>query len=301
MTSWEYSMDILSIPYQVWLSQLVLGLINGSFYAMLSLGLTLIFGLLHIVNFAHGALFMLGAFGAWMSLNWLGLDYGWSLLLVPIIVGGIGMLMEFTLIRRIRDLNHLYGLLLTYGLAIILEGALISEFGLAGRPYPTPPMFVGLIDAGFMYIPIYRAWVVAVSLTICVVVWVLIEKTRVGAVLRAATENGKLVQAFGVNVPLVMTLTFGVGAALAALAGVLAAPITQLSPVMGANLIIIVFAVVVIGGVGSIAGSVVAGLGLGVIEGLTKVVYPQGSSMVIFVIMAIILLTRPAGLFGKET
>jgi len=294
-------MDILSIPYQVWLSQLVLGLINGSFYAMLSLGLTLIFGLLHIVNFAHGALFMLGAFGAWMSLNWLGLDYGWSLLLVPIIVGGIGMLMEFTLIRRIRDLNHLYGLLLTYGLAIILEGALISEFGLAGRPYPTPPMFVGLIDAGFMYIPIYRAWVVAVSLTICVVVWVLIEKTRVGAVLRAATENGKLVQAFGVNVPLVMTLTFGVGAALAALAGVLAAPITQLSPVMGANLIIIVFAVVVIGGVGSIAGSVVAGLGLGVIEGLTKVVYPQGSSMVIFVIMAIILLTRPAGLFGKET
>ena len=293
-------MEIFGIPHQAFLGQLMLGLVNGAFYAMLSLGLAVIFGLLDIVNFAHGALYMLGAFVAWLLLDWLGINYWLALVLAPLLVGALGMLIERLLIQRLYRLDPLYGLLLTFGLSLILEGLLRERFGVSGQSYPVPELLQGATNLGFMTLPNYRAWVVAASLVVCLGTWFLIERTRLGAYLRAGTENAKLVQAFGVNVPLMVMLTYGAGAALAALAGVLAAPIVQVTPLMGSNLIIVVFAVVVIGGMGSILGSVVTGLGLGVVEGLTRVFYPEASSVVVFVIMAIVLVHRPAGLFGKE-
>ncbi|MDH4377103.1 MAG: branched-chain amino acid ABC transporter permease [Ramlibacter sp.] len=293
-------MEIFGIPHQAFLGQLMLGLVNGAFYAMLSLGLAVIFGLLDIVNFAHGALYMLGAFVAWLLLDWLGINYWLALVLAPLLVGALGMLIERLLIQRLYGLDPLYGLLLTFGLSLILEGLLRERFGVSGQSYPVPELLQGATNLGFMTLPNYRAWVVVASLVVCLGTWFLIERTRLGAYLRAGTENAKLVQAFGVNVPLMVMLTYGAGAALAALAGVLAAPIVQVTPLMGSNLIIVVFAVVVIGGMGSILGSVVTGLGLGVVEGLTRVFYPEASSVVVFVIMAIVLVHRPAGLFGKE-
>jgi len=292
--------ELFGIPTQALLGQLLLGLVNGSFYAMLSLGLAVIFGLLNIVNFAHGAMYMVGAFVAWMALEYFGLNYWWSLALAPLIVGAFGMLVERLLLRWLYRLDHLYGLLLTFGLALILEGTYRFFFGVSGQPYPVPDALMGATDLGFMILPNYRAWVVLASLLVCLVTWYVIERTRLGAYLRAATENPRLVQAFGVNVPLLLTLTYGFGVALAAFAGVLAAPIIQVTPLMGSNLIITVFAVVVIGGMGSILGSIFTGLGLGVIEGLTKVFYPEASATVVFLIMAIVLLLRPAGLFGRE-
>ncbi len=280
--------------------QILIGLINGSFYAMLSLGLAVIFGLLRVINFAHGAQYMLGAFAAYLLLTYAGIGYWPSLVLAPLIVGAIAMVIERLMLRRLYGIDPLYGLLLTFGLALILEGAFRYWFGAAGSPYAAPEQLTGAVNLGFMFMPIYRGWVVVASLFVCIGTWLLIEKTRLGAYLRAATENATLVQAFGVNVPLLLTLTYGLGAALAALAGVLAAPIYQVSPLMGSNLIIIVFAVVVVGGMGSILGAIVTGYMLGVLEGLTKVFYPQASSIVIFVIMAIVLLVRPAGLFGRE-
>jgi branched-chain amino acid transport system permease protein len=293
-------MEIFGIPHQAFLGQLMLGLVNGAFYAMLSLGLAVIFGLLDIVNFAHGALYMLGAFVAWLLLDWLGINYWLALVLAPLLVGALGVLIERLLIQRLYGLDPLYGLLLTFGLSLILEGLLRERFGVSGQSYPVPELLQGATNLGFMTLPNYRAWVVVASLVVCLGTWFLIERTRLGAYLRAGTENAKLVQAFGVNVPLMVMLTYGAGAALAALAGVLAAPIVQVTPLMGSNLIIVVFAVVVIGGMGSILGSVVTGLGLGVVEGLTRVFYPEASSVVVFVIMAIVLVHRPAGLFGKE-
>jgi branched-chain amino acid transport system permease protein len=293
-------MEIFGIPHQAFLGQLMLGLVNGAFYAMLSLGLAVIFGLLDIVNFAHGALYMLGAFVAWLLLDWLEINYWLALVLAPLLVGALGMLIERLLIQRLYGLDPLYGLLLTFGLSLILEGLLRERFGVSGQSYPVPELLQGATNLGFMTLPNYRAWVVVASLVVCLGTWFLIERTRLGAYLRAGTENAKLVQAFGVNVPLMVMLTYGAGAALAALAGVLAAPIVQVTPLMGSNLIIVVFAVVVIGGMGSILGSVVTGLGLGVVEGLTRVFYPEASSVVVFVIMAIVLVHRPAGLFGKE-
>jgi branched-chain amino acid transport system permease protein len=292
--------DILGIPLQALLGQLLLGLVNGSFYAVLSLGLAVIFGLLNIVNFAHGALYMLGAFVAWMALEYLGLGYWWSLALAPLIVGAFGILIERLLLRWLYKLDHLYGLLLTFGVALIIEGVFRYYFGVSGQPYPVPDALAGATDVGFMVLPNYRAWVVLASLLVCLATWYVIERTRLGATLRAATENARLVQAFGVNVPVLVMLTYGFGVALAAFAGVLAAPVIQVTPLMGSNLIITVFAVVVIGGMGSILGSIFTGLGLGVIEGLTRVFYPEASATVVFVIMAIVLLVRPAGLFGRE-
>lgn len=291
--------ELLGIPPQALFGQLLLGLINGSFYAILSLGLAVIFGLLNIINFAHGALYMMGAFVAWMLLNYLGLGYWWALILAPVIVGGIGIVIERTMLHRLYKLDHLYGLLLTFGLALIFQGLLRNQYGISGMPYSIPPQLSGGQNLGFMFLPNYRAWVVVASLVVCLGTWYMIEKTRLGAYLRAATENPTLVGAFGLNVPLMITLTYGFGVALAAFAGVLAAPIYSLNPNMGADLIIVVFAVVVIGGMGSIMGSIVTGFGLGLIEGLTKVFYPQGASVVIFVIMAIVLLVKPAGLFGR--
>jgi branched-chain amino acid transport system permease protein len=291
---------IFGIPTPALYGQILIGLINGSFYAMLSLGLAVIFGLLRVINFAHGAQYMLGAFAAYLLLTYGGIGYWPSLVLAPIIVGAIAMLIERLMLRRLYGIDPLYGLLLTFGLALILEGAFRYWFGAAGSPYAAPEQLTGAVNLGFMFMPIYRGWVVIASLFVCIGTWLLIEKTRLGAYLRAATENATLVQAFGVNVPLLLTLTYGLGAALAAFAGVLAAPIYQVSPLMGTNLIIIVFAVVVVGGMGSILGAVVTGYMLGVLEGLTKVFYPQASSIVIFVIMAIVLLVRPAGLFGRE-
>ncbi len=290
---------ILGYPAPLMFGQLLLGLINGAFYALLSLGLAVIFGMLNIVNFAHGALFMLGAFVAWGLLNFLGVNYWFALLLAPLIVGVFGVLLEKTLIARLYKLDHLYGLLLTFGLALIIEGLARNEFGSSGVPYPIPSLLQGATNLGFMFMPIYRGWVVLASAIMCLITWLIIEKTSIGATLRAATENAPLVQAFGINVPRMITLTYAGGVALAAFAGVLAAPIYSVNPNMGANFIITVFAVVVIGGMGSILGSIVTGFGLGVIEGLTKVFYPQGSSVVIFVVMVIVLLVRPAGLFGK--
>ena len=292
--------DIFGIPTQALLGQLLLGLVNGSFYAMLSLGLAVIFGLLNIVNFAHGALYMVGAYVAWMALEYFGLNYWWSLALAPLIVGAFGVLIERLLLRWLYQLDHLYGLLLTFGVALILEGLYRYVFGVSGQPYPVPDALMGATDVGFMILPNYRAWVVVASVVVCLVTWFVIERTKLGALLRAGTENAKLTEAFGVNVPLMVTLTYGFGVALAGLAGVLAAPILQVQPLMGSNLIIVVFAVVVIGGMGSIMGSILTGLGLGVIEGFTRVFYPEASSTVVFVIMAIVLLIRPAGLFGKE-
>jgi branched-chain amino acid transport system permease protein len=291
--------DIFGIPAPLLFGQLLLGLINGAFYAMMSLGLAVIFGLLNIINFTHGAQFMMGAFAAWMLLEWAGLNYWWALLLVPIIVGFTGVVLERLMISRLYKLDHLYGLLLTFGLGLIIEGVFRNEFGSSGLPYRIPDQLQGAWDLGFMFLPIYRGWVVIAALILCLATWLLIEKTRLGAYLRAATENAPLVQAFGVNVPRMVTLTYGFGVALAAIGGVLAAPIYSVNPQMGSNLIIVVFAVVVIGGMGSILGSIITGFGLGIVEGLTKVFYPEASATVIFVIMAIVLLARPAGLFGR--
>ena len=282
------------------LSQLLLGLVNGSFYAMLSLGLAVIFGLLNVINFAHGALFMMGALLTWMALNYLGLGYWPMLFIAPVVVGIFGVLIELLLLRWIYKLDHLYGLLLTLGLTLLIEGAFRSVYGVSGLGYDAPELLDGATNLGFMVLPNYRAWVVVVSLVVCFATWFVIERTKLGAYLRAGTENPRLVEAFGVNVPLMVTLTYAFGAALAAFAGVLAAPVIQVTPLMGQNLIIVVFAVVVIGGMGSIMGSILTGLGLGIVEGFTKVFYPEASSTVVFLIMVIVLLIRPAGLFGKE-
>ncbi|MDM0080615.1 branched-chain amino acid ABC transporter permease [Variovorax sp. J31P179] len=290
----------MQISLPALLSQLLLGLVNGSFYAILSLGLAVIFGLLNVINFAHGALFMLGAVLTWMAMNYFDVNYWVMLAVAPIIVGLLGIVIERLLLRWIYKLDHLYGLLLTLGLTLLIEGVFRSIYGVSGLAYDTPDALASATDLGFMILPNYRAWVVVASLVVCFATWFVIEKTRLGAYLRAGTENPRLVEAFGVNVPLMITLTYGFGVALAAFAGVLAAPVIQVSPLMGQNLIIVVFAVVVIGGMGSIMGAILTGLGLGVIEGLTKVFYPEASSTVVFVIMVIVLLIRPAGLFGKE-
>lgn len=293
-------MEIFGIPHQAFLGQLMLGLVNGAFYAMLSLGLAVIFGLLDIVNFAHGALYMLGAFAAWILLDKFGVNYWYALLLAPLLVGALGVVIERVFLKRLYGLDPLYGLLLTFGLSLILEGVFRELYGVSGQSYQVPDQLAGATNLGFMILPNYRAWVVLASLVVCLGTWYLIERTRLGAYLRAATENAKLVQAFGVNVPVMVMLTYGAGAALAGLAGVLAAPIIQVTPLMGSNLIIVVFAVVVIGGMGSILGSIITGLGLGLVEGLTRVFYPEASSVVVFVVMIIVLMLRPAGLFGKE-
>ncbi|SFU77914.1 amino acid/amide ABC transporter membrane protein 1, HAAT family [Polaromonas sp. YR568] len=293
-------MEIFGIPLQAFMGQLMLGLVNGAFYAMLSLGLAVIFGLLGIVNFAHGALYMLGAFAAWIMLDQFGMNYWFALVLAPLTVGILGVIIERLFLKHLYKLDPLYGLLLTFGLALVLEGVFREIYGVSGQNYNVPDLLAGAMDLGFMRLPIYRAWVVVVSLVVCLGTWFLIERTRLGAYLRAGTENAPLVQAFGVNVPMMVMLTYGAGAALAGLAGVLAAPIIQVNPLMGSNLIIVVFAVVVIGGMGSILGSVITGLGLGIVEGLTRVFYPEASNIVVFVIMVIVLMFRPAGLFGKE-
>ena len=293
-------MEIFGISAQALFGQLLIGLINGSFYALLSLGLAVIFGLLNIINFTHGAQYMMGAFCAYFLLNWVGLNYWWSLVIAPITVGFTGVVVERLMLSRLYKLDHLYGLLLTFGLALIFQGLLRNQFGSSGQPYAMPSQLQGGQNLGFMFLPNYRAWVIVASLIICVATWYVIERTKLGSYLRAATENPQLVQAFGINVPRMITLTYGFGVGLAALAGVMAAPIYQVSPQMGADLIIVVFAVVVIGGMGSIMGSIITGFGLGLIEGLTKVFYPEASNTVIFVIMAIVLLIRPAGLFGTQ-
>lgn len=292
-------MMILGIPAPLLFGQLMLGVVNGAFYALLSLGLAIIFGMLNIVNFAHGALFMLGAFTAWGLLNYAGIGYWWALLLAPLIVGAFGVVLERLFISKLYKLDHLYGLLLTFGIALILEGLVRNYYGSSGLPYRIPAELQGAQDLGFMIMPNYRGWVVLAALVMCLVTWIVIEKTSIGAKLRAATENAPLVQSFGINVPRMITLTYGAGVALAAFAGVLAAPIYSVNPGMGANFIIVVFAVVVIGGMGSILGSIITGFGLGIVEGLTRVFYPEGSATVIFVVMVIVLLARPAGLFGR--
>ena len=293
-------MEIFGISTQALFGQLLIGLINGSFYALLSLGLAVIFGLLNIINFTHGAQYMMGAFVAYILLNRFGIGYWWSLAIVPVVVGATGVLIERTMLARLYKLDHLYGLLLTFGLALIIQGLFRNEFGSAGLPYQIPAQLTGSQNLGFMFMPNYRAWVVVASLVVCLSTWYVIERTKLGSYLRAATENPQLVQAFGINVPRMITLTYGFGVGLAGLAGVMAAPIYQVSPQMGADLIIVVFAVVVIGGMGSIMGSIVTGFGLGLIEGLTKVFYPEASNTVIFIIMAIVLLLKPAGLFGTQ-
>ena len=291
---------VFGIPIQAFLGQLLIGLINGSFYALLSLGLAVIFGLLRVINFAHGALYMLGAFVAYLLLAELGIPYCPALIIAPLIVAAFGALIERTMLSRLYDLDHLYGLLFTFGLALVIEGVFRWEYGASGQPYAGPDLLSGGYNLGFMFLPTYRGWVVVASLVVCLATWILIEKTKLGSYLRAATENPTLVQAFGVNVPLLLTLTYALGAALAAFAGVLAAPIYQVSPLMGSNIIIVVFAVVVVGGMGSILGAILTGYLLGIAEGLTKVFYPEASNIVIFVIMAIVLLIRPAGLFGRD-
>ena len=293
-------MEIFGVPTQALFGQLLIGLINGSFYALLSLGLAVIFGLLNIINFTHGAQYMMGAFVAYLLLNKLGIGYWWSLLLAPIVVGATGAFIERTMLSRLYKLDHLYGLLLTFGLALIIEGLFRNEYGSSGQPYPIPPELSGGRNLGFMFLPNNRAWVIVASLIVCLSTWFVIERTKLGAYLRAATENPQLVQAFGINVPRMITTTYAFGVGLAAFAGVMAAPIYSVSPQMGSNLIIVVFAVVVIGGMGSIMGAVVTGFALGLIEGLTKVFYPEASNTVIFVIMAIVLLIKPAGLFGTQ-
>jgi len=293
-------MELFGIPTAALFGQLLIGLINGAFYAMLSLGLAVIFGLLNIINFTHGAQYMMGAFCAYLMLEHSGVGYWLSLLIAPIAVGATGVIIERTMLSRLYKLDHLYGLLLTFGLALIIQGLFTNYYGSSGQPYRLPQEFVGTFNLGFMFLPKYRAWVIVASLVVCFTTWFVIERTKLGSYLRAATENPALVQAFGINVPRMITLTYGFGVGLAALAGVMAAPIYQVSPQMGANLIIVVFAVVVIGGMGSIMGAILTGFGLGVIEGLTKVFYPEASNTVIFVIMVIVLLVKPAGLFGKE-
>ena len=293
-------MEIFGIPLQAFLGQLMLGLVNGSFYAMLSLGLAVIFGLLGIVNFAHGALYMIGAYVAYLSFEKLGLNYWVALVVAPLVVGVLGAAIERTLLKPLYRIDPIYSLLLTFGLALIAEGLFRDQFGVSGQQYAVPEALQGATNLGFMVLPNYRAWVVVASLTVCLGTWFVIEKTRLGATLRAGTENPKLVQAFGINVPLMVTLTYAGGSALAALAGVRAAPVIQITPLMGSNLLIVVFAVVVLGGMGSILGSIITGVLLGLVEGLTKVFYPEASNIVVFVIMAIVLMVRPAGLFGKE-
>ncbi|MBD8531801.1 MULTISPECIES: branched-chain amino acid ABC transporter permease [unclassified Massilia] len=293
-------MEIFGVPLQAMMSQLLLGLVNGSFYAMLSLGLAVIFGLLNVINFSHGALYMMGAFIAYIGVTSYGLNYWMMLVLAPLVVGAFGIAVEKTMLRWLYKLDHLYGLLLTFGITLLLEGVFRSFFGVSGQTLDVPEALTGATDLGFMMLPNYRAWVVVASLVVCLGTWFVIEKTRLGAYLRAGTENPKLVEAFGINVPRMVTLTYGFGVALAGLAGVLAAPVINVTPLMGSNLIIVVFAVVVIGGMGSILGSIITGLLLGVIEGLTRVFYPEGSEVVVFVVMVIVLLLRPAGLFGKE-
>jgi branched-chain amino acid transport system permease protein len=292
--------SVFGVPLPAILGQLTLGLVNGSFYALLSLGLAVIFGLLGIVNFAHGAFYMLGAFAAYIGLQVFGINYWFALLLAPMAVAALGIVIERLFLRRLYRLDPLYGLLLTFGIALIAEGIMRDRFGVSGKSYPVPELLRGVLDLGFMVLPIYRAWVVIASLTVCATTWFLIERTRLGATLRAATENAQLVQAFGINVPIIVMGTYGAGVALAALAGVLAAPVVQVSPLMGSSLVIVVFAVVVIGGMGSIVGAILSGLSLGVIEGFTKVIYPEASNIVVFVIMAVVLVWRPAGLFGKD-
>jgi branched-chain amino acid transport system permease protein len=292
---------IFGVPTQALFGQLLIGLINGAFYALLSLGLAVIFGLLNIINFAHGALYMMGAFVAYFCLQWAGLGYWSALVVAPVIVALVGVLIERLMLKRLYHLDHLYGLLLTFGVALVVQGLFRNEFGASGLPYAIPPQLSGGYNLGFMFLPTYRAWVVVFSLIVCFATWYVIERTKLGSYLRAATENPALVQAFGVNVPRMVTLAYGFGVGLAALAGVLAAPIYQVNPLMGADLIIVVFAVVVIGGMGSILGSVVTGFTLGVVEGFTKVFYPEASNTVIFVIMAVVLLVRPTGLFGRAS
>ena len=292
-------MMIFGIPAPLLFGQLLLGVINGAFYAMLALGLSIIFGMLNIINFAHGALFMMGAFAAWALLHLFGIGYFPALILAPIVVGIFGVILERTLISRLYKLDHLYGLLLTFGLALVIQGLFRNAYGSSGMPYDIPRILQGVTDLGFMYLPIYRAWVVVAALVVCLATWAVIEKTSLGARLRAGTENPAMVRAFGINVPRMITITYGCGVALAAFAGVLAAPIYSVNPDMGDNFINTVFAIVVIGGMGSIMGSIVTGFGLGVIEGLTKVFYPQGSATVIFLVMVIVLLFLPRGLFGK--
>lgn len=292
-------MDFFGIPTQALLGQLLLGLINGSFYAMLSLGLAVIFGLLHIINFTHGAQYTMGAFAAWMGFKYFGLSYWWALLLAPLTVGIVGILVERLLLHRIRDVNPLYGLLMTFGLALVIQGTFRHLYGASGLRYPIPPQLSGGSNFGFMFLPYYRGWVLGISILVCLATWVLIERTKLGSTLRAAQENPSLVEAFGINVPRLVTLTYGAGVALAAFAGVLAAPIYSVQPQMGADLLIVVFAVVVIGGMGSILGAIVTGLGLGLIEGMAKVFYPEASSVVIFVIMVVVLMIKPEGLFGR--
>ena len=293
--------EVFGVPLLALLGQLLLGLVNGSFYALLSLGLAIIFGMLNIINFAHGAFYMMGAFAAWMLLTYFDVSYFSAMILAPVLVGTVGILMERLLLKRLHRLDPLYGLLLTFGLALILEGLFLNQFGVSGETYDVPDALGGAIDLGFMGVPKYRLWVVGISTLVCLATWLVIEKTRLGSYLRAATENPQLTQAFGINVPLLVMLTYGFGVGLAALAGVMAAPIFQVSPLMGSNLIIVVFAVVVIGGMGSILGAILSGLALGVVEGLTKVYYPEASATVVFVIMAIVLILRPAGLFGRES
>src|SRR5712692_4173967 len=293
--------SLFGVPTQALFGQLLIGLINGAFYAMLSLGLAVIFGLLNIINFAHGALYMMGAFVAYFLLQYAGLGYWWALVLSPVVVGLVGIVIERTTLKRLYHLDHLYGLLLTFGFALVIQGVFRHEYGSSGLPYAMPTQLSGGQNLGFMFLPNYRAWVIVVSLTVCLGTWYVIERTKLGDYLRAATENPTLVRAFGINVPRMITLTYGFGVALAALAGVLAAPIYQVNPLMGADLIIVVFAVVVIGGMGSIMGSIVTGFALGLVEGLTKVFYPEASNTVIFVIMAIVLLVRPTGLFGRAS
>ena len=294
-------MTIFGVPTQALFGQLLIGLINGAFYALLSLGLSVIFGLLNIINFTHGAQYMMGAFAAYFLLNWAGLGYWWALLVAPIAVAITGVVLERTTLKRLYQLDHLYGLLLTFGFALIIQGLFRHQYGSSGLPYGMPAQLSGGQNLGFMFLPNYRAWVIVFSLAVCLATWYVIERTRLGSYLRAATENPALVQAFGINVPRMITLTYGFGVGLAALAGVLAAPIYQVNPLMGGDLIIVVFAVVVIGGLGSIMGSIVTGFGLGVVEGFTKVFYPEASNTVIFVIMAVVLLVRPAGLFGRAS
>jgi len=293
-------MEIFGVPTQALFGQLLIGLINGSFYALLSLGLAVIFGLLNIINFAHGALYMMGAFCAYFLLTRFGLGYWWSLAIAPVAVGLVGILIERSMLSRLYKLDHLYGLLLTFGLALVIQGLFRNEYGTSGIPYSMPRELEGGRNLGFMFLPNYRAWVILASVLVCLATWFVIEKTKLGSYLRAATENPALVQAFGINVPRMITLTYGLGVALAAFAGVMAAPIYQVNPLMGADLIIVVFAVVVIGGMGSIMGSIVTGFALGLIEGLTKVFYPEASNTVIFIIMAIVLMIKPAGLFGTQ-
>ncbi|MBA8841469.1 branched-chain amino acid ABC transporter permease [Ochrobactrum sp. RH2CCR150] len=292
--------DIFGVPIPVLLGQLLLGLINGSFYALLSLGLAIIFGMLNVINFAHGAFYMLGGFVAWYLLSRLGLGYWGTLIAAPILVGFAGIVVEKLFLRRLYRMDHLYSLLLTFGIALMLEGLFRHLFGAAGKPYPVPASLTGGINLGFMFLPMYRAWVIAISLTICLLTWIAIERTKLGAYLRAATENPSLVQAFGINVPLILTLTYAFCVGLAGFAGALAAPLYQVSPGMGSSIIITVFAVVVIGGMGSIGGAIVTALGLGIIEGLTKTFYPPASSIAVFVMMVLVILIRPAGLFRRE-